>query len=347
MTDTLVTRLTHDYWHLVAHRSELARPGDYVRLDWPLGELVLFNDEGEIIAFDNICPHRGGRFFVEDAGAGRAVCPYHGWSYRRGMVRAARPELFDACDLQRADLASFQIAWCGGFLFVGVAPVAPLDRQLAGLAEELAAVSEDIERRADLDVRRLPIDWRVLVENALESEHVNAVHGETLAPLALNDEQETLYGDNCAYAAAVGAGRTAKALAGVRRFFDARHGADGYRSLYLFPFAMLSSTYGLTYGLQTYLPAAEGRSTHFRSRLLAVRSAPDREAITAPFLTSAAQFNRRVFDEDAAICARVSPHYDLDGPQRIFGKREARVAHFVGTLQRIRAGGQAQQRASA
>ena len=70
-----IETLIRDYWHLVAHRSELANPGDFVRLDWAAGELVLHNDEGEIVAFDNLCPHRGGRFFTEDRGSARTSPP--------------------------------------------------------------------------------------------------------------------------------------------------------------------------------------------------------------------------------------------------------------------------------
>ena len=36
--------LIESFWHLAAHRTELDRPGDYLRLDWMAGELVLFND---------------------------------------------------------------------------------------------------------------------------------------------------------------------------------------------------------------------------------------------------------------------------------------------------------------
>ena len=41
--------LLNDFWHLVAHRSELAETGAFLRLDWAPGDLVLHNDEGEII----------------------------------------------------------------------------------------------------------------------------------------------------------------------------------------------------------------------------------------------------------------------------------------------------------
>ena len=119
--DALSDTLIRDYWHLVAHRSELARPGDYVRLDWPLGELALFNDEGAVIAFDNLCPHRGARYFVEDAGSGRIACPYHGWGFRDGELRIPLRQTFEAAEIAEARLNTYRTAWCGDFLFVGLA----------------------------------------------------------------------------------------------------------------------------------------------------------------------------------------------------------------------------------
>ena len=35
--------------------------------------------------------------------------------------------------------------------------------------------------------------------------------------------------------------------------------------------------------------------------------------------------NRRIFDEDRAICERVSPAYDLDKPVRAFARSEERL----------------------
>lgn len=329
--------LIRDYWHLVAHRSELAEPGDFVRLSWAAGELVLHNDDGEIIAFDNVCPHRGGRFFVEDRGNARAICPYHGWAVRGGEVRPARREQFTACDLEKAVLGRYRTAWCGDFLFAGVEPVMTLDRQLDAFMTPLADISGDIAGLRDLYPLDFQANWRVGVENALEGYHVNSVHPQTLAPMALREDQDSYAGMNSAYHARVGDGRTRRGLEGLRRFFDLRAGFDGYSAYYVFPFAMVSSTYGYSYALQTYLPAADPNRSWFCTRLFAARPAAGAEGVAETLLNAAAPFNRQVFDEDHAICARVSPRYDLDSEDRIFASSEARVRHLAETLRGIEA----------
>ena len=330
-----VDTLIRNYWHLVAHRSELAEPGDFVRLDWAAGELLLHNDEGEVIAFDNVCPHRGGRFFVEDRGSARAICPYHGWSVRGGDVRVARREQFTACDLEKAVLNRYQTRWCGDFLFVGVEPVMSLQAQLDAFAGPLADISGDIAAPRDIYKIDFEANWRVGVENALEGYHVNSVHPQTLAPMALRDDADSYAGLNSAYHARVGHARTARGLEGLRRFFDLRAGFDGYCAYYLFPFAMVSSTFGYSYSMQTYFPAADARRSWFCTRLFASRATRGAEGVSETLLNAAVPFNRQVFDEDHEICRRVSHGYDLDGDGRIFGATEARVRHLAQSLRGI------------
>ncbi|WP_158235481.1 Rieske 2Fe-2S domain-containing protein [Caulobacter sp. FWC2] len=320
------------WWHLVAHRSELAESGAFLRLDWALGDLVLHNDEGQIIAFDNVCPHRGARFFVEDHGVGRAVCPYHGWSYRGGQVRVPLAKTFPPGALDKVGLRRFQTAWCGDFLFVGIEPAQDLPTQLAGAFAPLAEVSTRIAGRRDFNAFEFQSDWRVAVENALESDHVNPVHPRTLAPLGLQDDAIVFDGPNTTYAAHITDSRTLRGLKTMGRFFEAEGAYRGYWTIYVFPFAMVSSTFGYSYSLQTFLPSATPHRAHFCSRQLAGKVKPGYEAAVAAFLDSSARVNRQIFDEDHAICARVSPHYDLTSADRVFSPGEARVARLHAIL---------------
>jgi phenylpropionate dioxygenase-like ring-hydroxylating dioxygenase large terminal subunit len=333
-----VETLIRDYWHLVAHRSELANPGDYVRLSWAAGDLVLYNDEGAVIAFDNVCPHRGGRFFVEDRGNARAICPYHGWSVRGGEVRVARREQFTACDLKKAVLSRFQTAWCGDFLFVGVDPVMSLERQLDVFGTRLSDIAYDIAAPRDLYKIDFQANWRVAVENALEAYHVNSIHPDTLAPMALCEDTDSFAGLNSAFHAKVGNQRTARGLAALRRFFDLRAGFEGYCTYYIFPFAMVSSTYGYSYSLQTFFPTAEQHRSWFYSRLFSSRAAEGTDDFSETLLGATIRANHQIFDEDHEICRRVSHHYDMNSPDRIYASSEERVRALMVTLQAIEAG---------
>jgi phenylpropionate dioxygenase-like ring-hydroxylating dioxygenase large terminal subunit len=323
--DALADKLIRNYWHLVAHRSELAQWGDYVRLDWPLGELALFNDEGAVIAFDNLCPHRGARYFIEDAGNGRIACPYHGWGFRDGELRIPLRSTFDAAEVAGARLNIYQTAWCGEFLFAGLAPAKALDDQLGDMAQTLETVSRQIAARRDFNAFLWRSNWRVAVENALEGYHVSAIHPQTLGPLGLIDDETVFTGGGSIYTAQIGDARTAKGLERMKRFFDIDHAYDGYWTAHVFPFAMLSSTFGYSYSMQSFFPAAEDRRTRVTSRLLTARTRPGSDAALDSFFESTGRVNRQVFEEDHAICARVSPLYDMAKPGRFFAGSELRV----------------------
>jgi phenylpropionate dioxygenase-like ring-hydroxylating dioxygenase large terminal subunit len=324
--------LSRHWWHLVAHRCEVAQPQAFVRLKWALGDLVLFNDEGQVLAFDNQCPHRGTRLFMDDAGCAPALCPYHGWSYRGGQVRIPRRETVPKAEADGARLNTYETAWCGDFLFVGVEPRQALADQLGDLAGPLEAISRDIDRRGDFNAFDFECDWRVAVENALEGYHVNMIHPGTLAPLALTNHQDSYSVANSVYRAEIGEGRTVRALERLGKYFTTEAAWPGYTSLFVFPFAMVSSTFGYSYALQNFFPSGEPHRTHFASRLLASRHVAGSEALVEPFLASSAEVNRKVFEEDHAICRRVSPHYDSGRPDRIFAQSEDRARHFWQTL---------------
>lgn len=321
--------LARTSWHLVAHRSELARDRDFVRLEWILGDLLLYNDKGEVIAFDNVCPHRGARFFLDDFGNAPALCAYHGWSYRGGQMRVPRPETYRPCDLAGARLRRFEVAWCGDFLFAAVSPETDLPSQLGDLAPTLAAMSADIDRRRDFHSYRYECPWRVAVENALEPDHVHMVHPETLGLLELDGLRNSFHGCNSVLRATIRNDRTARRLAKMRRFFELQAAEEEYTALYVFPFAFLTTTFGYSYALQTFLPSRSGADTHFMTRLFSTRlTGPAAEPVTEPFFTSVAALNRKVFEEDHAICRRVDPAFPLDGPNRILSETELKVGHF-------------------
>ncbi len=320
--------LARNCWHLVAHRCELANDRDFARLDWPLGELVLYNDKGTIIAFDNVCPHRGARFFLDCAGNAPALCPYHGWSYRGGKVRIPRPENYQPCDLAAARLNQYSVEWCGDFLFVGCDSKISLAAQIQETWPLLAGMSADIAHPHDLLTEGLQCPWQVAVENALEPDHVAMVHAETLGRLDLININDEYFGCNSRLTASIGNPRQARALSAMDRFFDLRHQHRGYQALYLFPFSFVTSTFGYTYALQSYMPSKNGAQTHLRSRMFTARTTMP-ASVTEQFFTSAAAVNRQVFQEDHEICRRVDPAFPFAG---ILSSSEAKIRHLRTSL---------------
>ncbi len=127
----------------------------------------------------------------------------------------------------------------------------------------------------------------------------------------------------------------AKRLGSLKRLFQVPHAHPGYINLHVFPFAMISSTFGYSYSLQIFAPTGEANRTHFSSRLYGARTAPGKGAALTSFFESGAALNRQVLDEDHAICRRVSPSFDLASSHRIFAASEERLRWFQAALAKL------------
>jgi phenylpropionate dioxygenase-like ring-hydroxylating dioxygenase large terminal subunit len=322
-------RLWAENWHLLAHRSELAETHEFVRFDIAGRDVVLYNDGASVIAFDNRCPHRGARIYDGDSGKERFLCRYHGWSYSKGKVFVADRESLVHCPLDRLTLNSLQVEWLGDFAFVSPAPSQSLDSQLAGLEEMLEAVSRGIGLRWDFNRYLYEADWRIALENALEPYHLASIHSGTLDTLKLQPGTNRYFGRNSVWSAPLGDERMARRLNSLSRLFDLPHQFAGYESIYLFPFTMISSTFGYSQSLQHFLPAPAAERTHFTSRLFAGRlAAATKPELVSSFIASSAQMNRAVFEEDHEICKRVALDTWSMEPPRFWAASEEKLLHF-------------------
>src|SRR5438309_6028372 len=169
-------------WQLVAHRNELARPGDFkpaTILDEPI--LLTHAQDGKLHGFYNVCRHRAAQVVTTRGNRKSLQCGYHGWVYGLdGRLQAAR-EMEGTEDFDKADfgLVPIQVDTLGPFIF------ANLDDKAAPLADWIGDVPNEI-RRAGYELssmrrveRRdyvIECNWKVYVDNYLEGYHLPIAH---------------------------------------------------------------------------------------------------------------------------------------------------------------------------
>jgi phenylpropionate dioxygenase-like ring-hydroxylating dioxygenase large terminal subunit len=175
-------RIIRPSWQIVCHVSSIPRPGDYVTLEvGPDSVLVVRDTEGAIRAFHNVCRHRGAHL-LDGQGhcAGAIVCPYHGWAYRlSGELRGvAAPDSFPGLDRQAFGLKPVSCAVMLGFVFVCLdGEPEPLADLWHGIREELAPYRlEEMVPVGPITLEHWDADWKVAVDNYLESYHVPVGH---------------------------------------------------------------------------------------------------------------------------------------------------------------------------
>jgi phenylpropionate dioxygenase-like ring-hydroxylating dioxygenase large terminal subunit len=328
--------LRDEFWHLLCHRTELPESGHYLKLQWLNEELVIFNDAGNIIAFDNLCPHRGTRFFSDNHGIGAISCPYHGWGYHGGKLHIPCRDQYNASELQQARLNILQIEWCGDFLFVSVTPKFPLYEQLGSSYDLVASASFNISGRSDFDSYVYACDWRVAVENGLESLHTPFIHPSSLGQLSLAEGENKYSEWTVAAYFLMNESSEKKKLRSIKKLFNIEDQFEGYMSIYMFPFSMLSSTFGYSYSLQNFFPTPERGKTFFSSRLLngTTKNATAAQALRH-FFDSSASLNRQIFKEDSDICARINLDFYEKGKSTILSVQEEKIHHFRKCLEKV------------
>jgi phenylpropionate dioxygenase-like ring-hydroxylating dioxygenase large terminal subunit len=173
-------RLFRPGWHIVGTTAELPRPGDFVTRELLGRPLLLRNCDGAFHAFLNVCAHRHCLLTHAPQGWAPALrCQYHGWEYtpdgRTGRIPDA--QCFRPFDRENARLRRFRTETCGQLIFVcleddGVS----LADYLGAFAQECAHWFAPPFRQAWVWQTNYNANWKIVLENALESYHIPCVH---------------------------------------------------------------------------------------------------------------------------------------------------------------------------
>ena len=183
MTRLELERILKPSWQVACHVSQIPRAGDYVTFELANDSVIVLRDaNGAIRAFANTCRHRGTRL-LEGAGhcPGRITCPYHGWTYRYDGSLLATParDSFPDLDLRAHGLGVVHLELALGFVWVCLAadPPPPPSQAWAPLMEELAPYRlEELVPTQPEFREEWEVDWKIAMDNYLESYHVPIGH---------------------------------------------------------------------------------------------------------------------------------------------------------------------------
>ncbi len=214
-------------WIYVGHASQVPAPGDYVTTRIGRQPVILCRHrDGGLHVLFNRCSHRGAKVCVLASGnTKRFECMYHGWSYDTDgrLLGVPVPEGAQAgFDLADSGLRPVpRVASYRGFVFANCAEdglsfddyIGPMTPNIDDLVDRAPAG----ELLFDAGVHRyvFPGNWKLQIENALDSYHVPSSHASTV-----NEKGEQFArreGDETG-AAVVDRNRTSDAWKGRRSF---------------------------------------------------------------------------------------------------------------------------------
>lgn len=172
------------HWFFVGRADELGGAGDYRAIDTVAGPVILVRDfAGELRAFANVCRHRGSLLLTGSGNRRAIVCPYHGWGYRLDGSLAGAPDMERNPRFRPEDqgLIPIRMELWQGFIFLTLDPDA---HTLLDHLGNLPAVFASHRLGDTVCTWRIELDancnWKLLVENAMESYHTRYVHAKTV-----------------------------------------------------------------------------------------------------------------------------------------------------------------------
>ena len=205
-------RLFATTWTCIGHACTIPSPGDIRPIEFLGQPLLMARDEaGQVRVFHNVCSHRGNQLVREPGRMpGRIRCPYHAWTYGLDGALLGTPHVGgpgrhenEGFERRRHGLRALRTGLWLDLVFVNSSgDAAPFAQHIAPLEERVFALAERSQyarmRPAATHGRfELEFDgnWKLVVENNLESYHLPFVHPDLNARSRLEDHYHFYGGD--------------------------------------------------------------------------------------------------------------------------------------------------------
>jgi phenylpropionate dioxygenase-like ring-hydroxylating dioxygenase large terminal subunit len=329
------TNLFSEVWNFVGFTSDFTEINDFVVSNISETPVVIQNVKGTIKAFKNVCSHRHSLIQTVEKGNRPLMCPYHGWAYNDKGVPFGIPKKpffgFSKDELECLKLQEYSIEICGTLVFLKVRnDEISLKDYLGDFYSEVEAMSNNFGKLIDVNEIEITSNWKIVVENTLESYHVALIHSDTFQKLGASGLDFTFSKNNSSWDAEVLLQENEGKQEKVHRPFQQRnYKIDGYKHLILFPNVLISSTYGVSFNLSHIIPIDEDR-TLFKSYVFITKKEASEKVspIEKMYEDSLIDFNRKVFDEDKAICQQVQKGVKFSSYDGELSQEEERVLHF-------------------
>jgi phenylpropionate dioxygenase-like ring-hydroxylating dioxygenase large terminal subunit len=187
-----IERIFGRAWLFVGHTSQVPTPGDFITTDLGRQPVIMVRHrDGTVHVLLNRCTHRGAKVVNERCGhAQRLTCCYHGWSFDTDGRLATVP-VPEGCgegfNQEAFGLASApRVSDYRGFVFASLAAkgmsfedhIGPMKDNIDDLVDR----APDGELALDAGMHRYAFNgnWKLQVENVLDSYHVPFGHASTV-----------------------------------------------------------------------------------------------------------------------------------------------------------------------
>ncbi|MCE0483097.1 MAG: aromatic ring-hydroxylating dioxygenase subunit alpha [Methylacidiphilales bacterium] len=323
-------------WIFAGLRRDVANDGDWIAVRVGSTAVTVQNNQGELRALHNVCSHRFAVMRTQSQGHGPLQCPYHGWMYDcEGNVSAipARPRFsdLDQKKMSQMRLRQFRVECCGQLIFIRLTPEGPSLREYCGeVWGSLQSFSEALGSQLHATTLRIAANWKLVIENSLESYHSGCVHPETLGMdrsyrfKIHTGPNFTRYEEQISATVAAKWGR-------IKKAFSSRPLClDDYVFYSLFPTFSIDTMRGATFALNVIRPLSLSE-TELHSRVFATRLSPpelEESALVRAFNDYSIGMAPLVIGQDKAICETVQAGLPQAQYSATLSEEEERILAF-------------------
>jgi phenylpropionate dioxygenase-like ring-hydroxylating dioxygenase large terminal subunit len=299
-----------DEWVFVCHEKQIANEGEFINLTIAdESVLIVRGNDRKVRALSNVCRHRGTKLTCETKGkCKKFICPYHAWRYGdNGELLGATFTHKDELNKNIHHLHQFNLEVWQGLVFVNLSGTAqPLGDRYREVEKHLKQFNYSACTKAfEAPSEQWASNWKLAVENGIESYHLFMVHKETLETITPTKEAFYLEGGKDF---SVTAGKMKSVHGNLKEWiFGKNQTKNYYILLFLAPNFVGILTYESLSWIAIFPTQAENCEVHIAGvNPYGIRGSKDEQEFTQAFLT-----------EDKEICEMVQTnmrsHYAKGG----------------------------------
>ena len=174
-------KLWRKVWQVACRIEEIPEVGDYITYDILDDSIIVARlTPDRIVAYHNVCPHRGRRLTDGCGHAKGFACRFHGWSWGldgRNLGVTRKQGYGDALPAEDIRLHDVNVDCWGGWVFVNLDPDCESLASHLGIARQMLDPFElDRMRYRWRQWLHFPCNWKVAIEAFNEGYHVVGTH---------------------------------------------------------------------------------------------------------------------------------------------------------------------------
>lgn len=266
-------------------------------------EFVVFNKKGRFTKFLNACTHRCAKLFTSCESKKAIRCSYHNASYSPDNGKIINYNIF-ANRLISDTLFDFAVLENSNGLLHDSSVVLP-----SPVSELLNGV-----QFTSITTLQHSCNYKLLVENVLEIEHVSSIHPTSFVPLGMRSTSPFEIEKN--------------EWGSVLKVFD-NDGNIFYLHYFIYPNLFISVTNGLI-GYVAIVDDIDGENSVLNYRFFNGPGLKINPSISfESYFVHAKQFTDKVLNEDKVIVESQHLHLDKKSNMKLFGPHDERLLHYV------------------